>query len=34
MRIHWVWVLVGVGVGYWVIPKVIPAVKAQTGGKG
>jgi hypothetical protein len=29
MRVHWVWILVGVGVGYWVVPKVIPAVKSK-----
>lgn len=27
MRVHWVWVFVGIGVGYWVIPKVLPQVK-------
>ena len=26
MRVHWVWVAVGVGIGYWVIPKVLPKV--------
>lgn len=29
MRIHWVWALVGVGVGYWVLPKVVGQVKAK-----
>ena len=32
MRIHWVWVLVGVGVGYWVVPKVLPKVTSAKAG--
>lgn len=29
MRVHWSAILVGVAVGYWVLPKVIPAVKSK-----
>jgi len=33
MRVHWVWVAVGVGVGYWILPKALGAVgtKKTTG---
>lgn len=32
MRVHWGWVLVGVGVGVWVVPKILPKVAAAKKG--
>jgi hypothetical protein len=32
MRVHWGWVLIGVGVGYWVVPKIVPKVTAAKKG--
>lgn len=29
MRVHWGWVIVGGIVGYYVVPKVLPKVKAK-----
>lgn len=34
MRVHWGWVLAGAAFGYFVLPKVVPAIKGQTGAKG
>lgn len=30
MKVHWVWVLGGVAVGYWVLPRVLMATKGTT----
>ena len=30
MRVNWAWIGVGVIAGYFVLPKIIPAIKSKT----